>query len=564
MEADEEGTLAALRAIRRELGDPKIAEHRGRIVKTTGDGLLVEFGSVVDAVRYAVEIQRAMAARNADIPTAQRIEFRIGIHQGDIIVEDGDIFGDGVNWAARLEGLADTGGICVSDRVHADVAGKLDVGFEDLGEQQVKNISRPVRVFRAQLGTRRTAAATTTALALPDKPSLAVLPFQNLTGDAEQEYFVDGMVEEITTAIARLPWLFVIARNSSFTYKGKAVDVKQVAQELGVRYLLEGSVRKAGNRVRITGQLIDTATGAHIWADRFDGTLDDIFELQDQVASSVAGAIEPKLRQSEIERASRKPTANLTAYDLYLRALAQSYRYTEEGLAEAVVLARQALAIDPSYVPAAALVGWCRALQRAQGWGALSDEDIGEACRLARQALEAGRNDANTIGLAAWALFFLAGEAAMAAAALDRALALNSNATHAWMIRGLLYAARNQPEAAIEAVEQARRLSPSDQYTFFCASNIALAHLAARRFEEAIEWADRALHDQPRHVPPMRVKVVALAHLGQLDEARAELDRLLAIDPKLTIAGYRAYARFPAPEVLELYVAGLRLAGLPE
>jgi TolB-like protein len=318
MEADEEGALAALRAIRREFGDPKIAEHRGRIVKTTGDGLLVEFGSVVDAVRYAVEVQRAMAARNADIPTAQRIEFRIGIHQGDIIVEDGDIFGDGVNLTARLEGLADPGGICVSGRVHADVAGKLDVGFEDLGEQQVKNISQPVRVFRAQLGTRRPAAATP-ALALPDKLSLAVLPFQNMTGDPDQEYFVDGMVEEITTAIARLPWLFVIARNSAFTYKGRPVDVRQVAQELGVRYVLEGSVRKAGNRVRITGQLIDTTTGAHIWADRFDGALDDIFELQDQVASNVAGAIEPKLRQSEIERASRKPAADLTAYDLYVR-----------------------------------------------------------------------------------------------------------------------------------------------------------------------------------------------------------------------------------------------------
>jgi adenylate cyclase len=401
-------------------------------------------------------------------------------------------------------------------------------------------------------------------LPLPDKPSLAVLPFQNLTGDAEQEYFVDGMVEEITTAIARLPWLFVIARNSAFTYKGKPVAVKQVAQELGVRYVLEGSVRKAGNRVRITGQLIDTTTGAHIWADRFDGALDDIFDLQDQVASSVAGAIEPKLRRSEIERASRKPTANLTAYDLYLRALAQSYRYTDQGLAEAVVLARRALAIDPSYAPAAALVGRCRGLQRVRRWGALSDEDIGEACRLARQALEAERDDAETIGLAAWTLFFLAGEAAMAAAALDRALALNPNAAHAWLYRGAIHALRNEPEAAIEATERARRLSPFDPYSFFYARNIAAAHLAARRFEQAIQWADHALHEQPRLVAAMRVKVAALAHLRRFDEARAELDRLLAIDPKQTIAGFREYALHMAPEVLELHVAGLRLAGLPE
>jgi len=358
MGEDEEGTLAALRAVRRELADPKIAEHRGRIVKTTGDGLLAEFASVVDAVRCAVEVQREMIARNAATSGERRIEFRMGVNVGDIIIEDGDIFGDSVNIAARLEALAEPGGICLSAAAHEQVRDRLDLDFDDLGEQQVKNITRPVLTYAVALGgSSRGALPVAAPLPLPDKPSLAVLPFQNLTGDADQEYFVDGMVEEITTAIARLPWLFVIARSSAFTYKGKPVDVKQVAQELGVRYVLEGSVRKAGNRVRITGHLIDTTTGAHIWADRFDGALDDIFELQDQVASSVAGAIEPKLRQSEIDRAGRKPTANLTAYDLYLRALAQSYRFTEEGFAEAVVLARQALAIDPSYAPAAALVG---------------------------------------------------------------------------------------------------------------------------------------------------------------------------------------------------------------
>jgi len=565
MGEDEEGTLAALRAVRRELGDPKIAEHRGRIVKTTGDGLLAEFASVVDAVRCAVEVQREMIARNAATPAEHRIEFRMGINVGDIIIEDGDIFGDGVNIAARLEALAEPGGICLSAAAHEQVRDRLDIAFDDLGEKRVKNITRPVRTYSIALGaSSRVASPVGAPLPLPDKPSLAVLPFQNMTGDVEQEYFVDGMVEEITTAIARLPWLFVIARNSAFTYKGKAIDVKQVAQELGVRYVLEGSVRKAGNRVRITGQLIDTTTGAHIWADRFDGALDDIFELQDQVASNVAGAIEPKLRQSEIERASRKPTANLTAYDLYLRALAQSYRYSEEGFAEAVVLARQALAIDPSYAPAAALIGRCRAQQRVQGWGALSDEDIGEACRLARQVLEAERDDAETIGLAASTLFFLAGEAAMAAAALDRALALNPNAAHAWLYRGGIHALRNEPEAAIKAIERARRLSPFDPYAFFYAGSTAAAHLAARRFEQAIECADRALHDQPRLVTAMRVKVAALAHLGRLDEARAELRRVLAIDPEQTIAGVRERAHFAAPEVHELFVTGLRLAGLPE
>jgi adenylate cyclase len=566
MGADEEGTLAALRTVRRELSDPKIAEHRGRIVKTTGDGLLVEFASVVDAVRCAVEVQREMIVRNAPAPPERRIEFRMGINLGDIIIEDGDIFGDGVNIAARLEALAVPGGICLSAAAHEQVRDRLDIAFEDLGEQQVKNIARPVRTYRVALGAPSRSVLTVGApLPLPDKPSLVVLPFQNMTGDAEQEYFVDGMVEEITTAIARLPWLFVIARNSAFTYKGRPVGVKQVAQELGVRYVLEGSVRKSGNRVRITGQLIDTTTGAHIWTDRFDSTLDDIFELQDQVASNVAGAIEPKLRQSEIARASRKPTANLTAYDLYLRALAQSYRFTDEGFAEAVALARQALATDPSYAPAAALVGRCREIQRAHGWGALTADDITEACRLARQALEAERDDAETIRQAAFTLFILAGEAAMAAAALDRALALNPNAAYAWSARGFIHAARNEPEEAIEAIERARRLSPFNRHAFGYAVNIAVAHLVARRFEQAIEWADRALHDQPRTVAGMRAKVVALAHLGRLDEAHAELSRMLAVDRNWTaIADFRAYAHFMAPEVLELYVAGLRLAGLPE
>jgi adenylate cyclase len=409
MGEDEEGTHAALMALRGEVSDPKIAEHRGRIVKTTGDGLLAEFASVVDAVRCAVELQRALALHNDAIAKERRIEFRIGINLGDIIIDEHDIYGDGVNVAARLEALAEPGGICVSRVVRDQVRDRLDITFEDLGEQHVKNIARPIRIYRIAL------AETTAAkppLPLPDKPSLAVLPFQNMTGDPEQDYFVDGIVEEITTAISRLPWLFVIARNSSFTYKGRAVDVKQVARELGVRYVLEGSVRKAGNRVRITGQLIDTATGAHIWADRFDGALGDIFELQDQVASSVVGAIEPKLRLSEIERAIRKPTESLDAYDLYLRALAESWKLTEKGCSEAVTLLKAALAIDPSYAPAAALIGWCRNLQRIHGWGPVSDADVADAVLLARQALERGDDNPDVLCWGAVAMLLLAGEPA--------------------------------------------------------------------------------------------------------------------------------------------------------
>jgi len=353
--ADPGGTLDRLRALRRELLDPKIAEHPGRLVKTTGDGLLVEFGSVVDALRCAVEVQSEMTGHNTGVPPNKRIELRIGINVGDIVVEGGDIFGDGVNVAARLEGLAEPGGICVSARVQEDAAGKLDLAFEDIGEQQLKNIARPVRVFGAVIGQK---PVPEPALALPDKPSIAVLPFANMSGDAEQEYFADGMVEEIITALSRIRWLFVIARNSSFTYKGQAVDVKQVGRELGVRYVLEGSVRKAGNRVRITGQLIDATTGAHLWADRFDGSLEDVFDLQDKVASSVAGVIEPALQAAETACSANRPTTDLTAYDLYLRAYAMSLS-SAARFPEALGLVEQAIARDPRYGPALAWAAIC-------------------------------------------------------------------------------------------------------------------------------------------------------------------------------------------------------------
>jgi adenylate cyclase len=331
MGADEEGTHERLKALRRELLDPKIAEHHGRVVKTTGDGMLVEFARVVDAVRCAVEVQQVMPEWNTGVEAESRIELRIGINLGDVIAEGDDLYGDSVNIAVRIEALADAGGVFVSNTVHDHVRDRLPFVFEDLGEQQVKNIVRPVRVYRVrpegplpnpppQAGGGRVGAGKPPPL--PDKPSIAVLPFANMSGDPEQEYFADGMVEEIITALSRIRWLFVIARNSSFTYKGQTVDVKQVGRELGVSYVLEGSVRKAGNRVRITGQLIDATSGAHLWADRFDGLIEHVFEPQDQVASSVAGDIEPALQAAETARSAGRPTNDLTAYDLYLRAYA--------------------------------------------------------------------------------------------------------------------------------------------------------------------------------------------------------------------------------------------------
>jgi adenylate cyclase len=561
MGADEEGTLERLKALRHELVDPKIAGHHGRLVKTSGDGLLIEFSSVVDALRCAVEVQRAMGERNASVPTDNRIEFRVGIHQGDIVVENGDIFGDGVNIAARLEGLAQPGDICVSARVQEDAAGKLDVTFEDMGEQQLRNIARPVRVYYVAI---RTSAAAKASLPLPDKPSLAVLPFQNLSGDAEQDYFVDGVVEEIITAIARLPWLFVIARNSSFTYKGKVVDVKQIGRELGVRYLLEGSLRKAGNRVRITGQLIDAISAAHIWADRFDGALDDIFELQDQVASSVVGAIEPKLRQSEIERAGRKPTTSLTAWDLYLRALAQFHKFTPQSCSEAIRLARQALDIDPAYAPPAALVGVTYAWQIAQGWARPDETRIAEIASLAKRAVQYGKEDPDALWMAANVIAFT-GNAQTAASVADRALSLNPNSAHGWMIRGWIHTFLNRPKPASDALECAMRLSPLDPLGYQFAWGLGLVAFEEGRYEEAVQWADRSLREEPTALPALRVKVAALSLLNKPAEAQQALTRMLELHPGLTVAKYTAYAlRFVAPEVVAAVADGLRKAGLPE
>src|SRR4029078_6792820 len=359
MGIDEEGTLAALKAHRKELIDPLIAQHQGRIVKTTGDGLLIEFASIVDAVRCAVVMQQGMTDRTANLDESQWIRFRVGINVGDVIVEDGDIFGDGVNVAARLEALAKPGEICVSATVREHVGEELPLGFTDLGEHSVKNIARPVHVYRIETRIEPKTATQDdpehAMLALPDRPSIAVLPFTNMSGDVEQDYFADGMVEDIITGLSRIKWLFVIARNSSFIYKGKAVDVRHGGRELGVRCVLEGAVRKAGDRVRITAQLLEAETGAHLWADRYDGALEDIFDLQDQITDKVVGIVEPSLQRSEIERSRRKRPENLDAYDLYLRAVPHMATAMPADARIAAGFLDEALRLDPNYAAAHAL-----------------------------------------------------------------------------------------------------------------------------------------------------------------------------------------------------------------
>jgi adenylate cyclase len=384
MGADEEGTLERLKALRRELIDPTIAEHHGRIVKTTGDGLLVEFASVVDAVRCAVEVQQAMPERDAGIAADNRIELRIGINLGDVIVEGDDLYGDGVNIAARIEALADAGAVFVSNTVYVHVCDRLPFVFEDLGEQQVKNIARPVRVYRVREAGATAKSPAAPTLPLPDKPSIAVLPFANMSGDPEQEYFADGMVEEFITALSRVRWLFVIARNSTFTYKGRAADVKQVGRELGVRYVLEGSVRKAGGRVRITAQLIDALRGTHLWADRFEGSLENVFELQDEVAIKVAGVIEPTLQASEVRRSSERAPQDQTVYDLYLRALSAFSWPDKERLFEARELFDRAIARDPRYGPALAWAGVCHFRICLDGWAEDPASSLRKALALGR------------------------------------------------------------------------------------------------------------------------------------------------------------------------------------
>jgi adenylate cyclase len=561
MGEDEDGTLARLKAIRRELADPKVKEHHGRIVKTIGDGLLLEFASVVDAVRCAVEVQREMAERNADVPPERRLELRMGINLGDIIKDGRDIFGDGVNVAARLEALAEPGGICISRVVRDQVRDKLDFAFEDMGEQQVKNIARPVRVHRVLLRTQPgpskpvVGTATEPPLALPDKPSIAVLPFQNMSGDPEQEYFADGMVEEIITALSLIRWLFVVARNSSFTYKGQAIDVKQVGRELGVRYVLEGSVRKGGNRVRITAQLIEALSGAHLWADRFDGVMDDIFELQDKVASSVAGVIEPTLQVAEIRRSSERPTSDLTAYDIYLRALPHGRSYEKDRVVEALDLLNQAIERDPRYGPALAFSAWCRVQFDVGGWTDCRDTNRRQAIDLARQALRVAGDDPGVLTHAAHVLGYFGEDITAAMGLMDRALALNPSFAHGWRWSGWIRLYAGHADLAVEHFQTSLRLSPRDR-TAGRLTGIGIAHFFSRRFDEAAATLLVSLEELPAHATPYRFLASCYAHMGRLDDAREIVRRLRAVTP-VVVPSATPYRN---AEQRELFLSGLRLA----
>jgi adenylate cyclase len=566
MGADEEGTHERLRAHLRELVDPKIKEHRGRIVKNTGDGLLAEFQSVIDAVRCAAEVQRGMIEREPDMPEERRIRFRIGVNLGDVIAEEDDIFGDGVNVAARLEALADPGGICVSRMVRDNVRDKLNYTFEDLGEQQVKNIARPVRVYRVRgraVPIEQPLPASPKPLPLPDKPSIAVLPFANMSGDPEQEFFADGIAEDIITALSRYPSLFVIARNSCFTYKGRAVDVKQVGRELGVRYVLEGSLRKASNRIRVTAQLVEAETGNHDWAERYDRDLADIFAVQDEITEAVTIAIAPAIADAELHRALRKPPESLDAWGAYQCGLWHMSKERAEDYALAEQLFQRAIDLDPNFAGGysglafalhqAASVFQTRSLPEAQS----------SAEALARRAVALDPADAEA-RLCLGFILRVRGDYEGALAEIERALAISPNLAGAHAERGAILIFSGRAKEGLAALQACIRLDPRHPTMARSLLHVTIAFYFCREYEASIEAAKRAIRSYPEFPLVYRWLTAALGQIGRIEEAKKALEKAIAIAPASFDMYVRGRVPWMRPEDHNHMLEGLRKAGLPE
>jgi adenylate cyclase len=557
--ADEEGTIARLRALRRELIDPAIDTHRGRIVKTTGDGLLIEFASVVDAVRCAVEVQRGMTTRNTDLPAERRIEFRIGIHVGDVVVEGDDLLGDGVNVAARLEGIADTGGILLSGDAYRQVKGKIDVAMEELGERRLKNIASPLHVCRVLLDKSLRGSAP--ALPLPDKPSIAVLAFANMSGDPEQEYFSDGLAEDIITLLSQSRSLFVIARNSSFTYKGRAVDVKQVARELGVRYVLEGSVRRGGNRVRVTAQLIDAETGNHVWAERYDRDLADVFAVQDEITEAVVIAIVPTVAETERQRAIRMPPESLSAWEAYQRALWHLAHMHPAEHEQAKRFLRHAIDLDPTFAAAYSGLGFAIRMDAPLYQTRSLDEAMHEGLALAQRAISLDPTDAMGHSGVAIALT-LTGDYQGALAEARQALTISPNlaVAHAALGVTLLYSGR--PREGVDALREALRHDPYDPLRYIRGAQIALGHYFLREYDIAARLARETIRSNLNpYVLPHLSLVAALGQLNRIGEAREALQKAIAISPKSFDMHVRNRTPWMRLEDHEHMLEGVRKAG---
>jgi TolB-like protein/class 3 adenylate cyclase/tetratricopeptide (TPR) repeat protein len=562
MEENEQQTLAVLDAILEGLVRPELERHRGRLIKSTGDGFLAEFGSAVSAVECGLSIQRAMATRENEPHCA----FRIGLHLGEIIDRNGDIFGRDVNLAARLQTLCEPEGLCVSNATYDAVAGKVSGSFEDGGLRSLRNIDRPIRVWHWAPEHRSfglPSLETAGPPPLPARPSLAVLPFANLSADPTQEYFADGLVEEIITAIARLRWLFVIARNSTFVYKGRSVDIRQVSRDLGVRYVLEGSVRKFSERIRISAQLIEGASGNHIWAETMEGSLAQIFELQDTVAQGVAGAIEPKVRAAEIERARIKPTENLDAYDLYLRSLPYIYAGKLQDIAAAIRYLEQAVAIDPLYAAAYAVIASCRFRQLLNGAVEPTPEFFSEAAALARKAVEIDPTDPDVLSAAAIVVAYMARDYTAAAEWIDISTRLNPNSSMGWSRSGFVHCWISNFKNGVACFRRAMRLSPHDPMTYVFQSGLGMAHMFQHNWPVAMTWLRRSLSNNRYFTPTYRFLAVSLLQSGRVEEARELIRELVQLDPRSNIRRARLTG-FRDKEPKRLYIESLRQAGLPE
>ncbi|HEV2897040.1 MAG TPA: adenylate/guanylate cyclase domain-containing protein [Pseudaminobacter sp.] len=561
MERDEAGTFERLTAGRKELFEPEIEKRHGRIFKLMGDGLLAEFGSVVDAVECAVSLQRGLAERNANVLESERITVRIGVNLGEVIVDGGDRYGEGVNVAARLEQLAQPGGICVSGKVAREVEKKLAFGFEPMGDQQVKNMTEPVPAYRVVLDGSSLAISSVMPLALPNKPSIAVLPFTNMSGDPEQEYFADGLVEDLITSLSKMPGLFVIARNSTFAYKGKTVDIRHVAKELGVRYVLEGSVRKAANRLRITGQLVEGTDATHVWADKFEGAVEDIFDLQDRLTESIVGAMEPSLRRAEIERARRKRPDSLDAYDVYLRAMPHAYANTPANTDEALRLLNEALRLDPNYAAAHSYAAWAHEQRFLRG--GFHPEDRAAALKHAHIALSIGTEDPQALCIGAFVNANITHDYESAIGALDRALKMNANSALAFGFSALVHMFCERYERASDDALKALRLSPFDPLNYHPYLALAWVCLFTGRFEEAASYSTLAIQANPGFSILHASLVASHANLDRLDQARAAAGRLLEMAPGWTIGGF-VRMDLVRPHLMDGFATALRKAGLPE
>jgi adenylate cyclase len=570
MGRDEERTLAQLKALRKMLLDPTIATHRGRIVKTTGDGILVEFASAVDAARCSVEIQGEMVKQNSHVPREQRIEFRIGIHVGDIIIDDNDIFGDGVNIAARLEGIAKPGGICLSDDARRQIRGKIDNLFDDIGEQNLKNIAEPMRAWRIRLVGEAASEVRASSsppkpaqvLALPDKPSIVVLPFDNMSAEVGNDYLADGIVEAITAALSCIRSFFVIARSSAFTYKGRATNAREIGKDLGVAYLLEGSVQKAGNRLRITVQLVETEGGAHVWGSCYDGTIDEFFDFEDRITQQVAGALQPSIRIAEIERSRRKRPQDLGSYDYTMRAMPHVWALEKDESAKALEFLEKALLIAPDYPLALALAGWCHAQRSVYNW---ADDILGSqatARLLAERAADLSRDDPLVLAVLGAVHTFVRNHGT-ARVLLERAVALDPNCAWAWSRLGWIENYTDQPDNAIRNFELALRLSPIDPMNFNNYTGMGAAHYVRQECDEAVLFYRRALQERPNAKWIYRDLAGSLVAAGRIEEAEQAFVELMRFYPDLTITKFKQAMVFPNA-VLDRMAENLRRLGLPD